>query len=814
MPRAKSILLVLMLLPMFASLGPATCFPRLEFPSYRVVRLAPGSDLEYRARETLLTAKPGTIVEFPAGNWEFTDELIVPTSHIVLRGAGIDRTTLDFTNQQTGAQGILGTADGFVIQGLRVLNPKGDGVRVEGANGVVFQNMLVEWNTQPDNLHGAYGIYPVQCRNVLIDDSEVRGSSDAGIYVGQSEHIIVRRSRARENVAGIEIENSIDADVYLNYATNNTGGLLIFDNPGLQRYGCRAHTDPTKDQPNCRGTRAWANWILDNNHENFSNGGTVSLVPPGTGVIVMATDKIELFNNVIRNHQTVNTTVISFRITQVPFGDSAYDPYPEQIEIHDNEYQDGGYNPVGELGQIMSLSFNPAGTPEDQIVPIPDVLYENIYLDTSMRINLNPTPPPNQWALPDSVEVCAHDNSRPDGSEAESARAAGHYQNADHYTCLHPRRDATVLEPISEPPVVTDPYTPEQIAELCAADGPGVNWDAVAVDCPVLSDYQLYQDPTEPRSAPNAPGVPFDLTTPLFSDYAQKDRIVYVPPGTQATYSEGGVWEFPVGTIISKTFTFAHDLRTPEVRGSDVVETRLLLHRSDGWQGRAYIWNAARTEATLALGGGSKLVTWTAADGTTRQTNYQIPNIAQCSRCHAGPNGDEPIGPKTRLLNRDFDYGGGVVENQITHWANAGILAGAPGDPSVAPQFPLWADPNSGTLDERARAYLEINCAHCHNPTGHARFTGLYLEASRPVGAETGVCKRPGSAGAGAGGLDYDIVPGQPDTSIMIYRMASTQAQIKMPELAKSVVHEEGTQAIANWIATLTGDCPDPTGGN
>src|SRR5262249_6586896 len=151
-----------------------------------------------------------------------------------------------------------------------------------------------------------------------------------------------------------------------------------------------------------------------------------------------------------------------------------------------------------------------------------------------------------------------------------------------------------------------------EIAALCAADGPGVNWDAAAVDCPVLSDYQLYQDPTEPRSAPNAGGTPFDLTTPLFSDYAQKDRIVYLPPGTQATYSENGVWEFPVGTILSKTFTFSHDLRTPAERGDDVVETRLLIRRAGGWVGRAYIWDAGRTEATLALGGGSKHVSWIA----------------------------------------------------------------------------------------------------------------------------------------------------------------------------------------------------------
>jgi hypothetical protein len=288
--------------------------------------------------------------EFPAGNWTFDDEPIGATSHIALRGRGPLATTLDFTGQQTGAQGILATEDGFVIQSMRVLNPKGDGVRVEGADGVVFQGLHVEWNTSPENLHGAYGIYPVQCTNVLVDNSQVRGSSDAGIYVGQSDGIIVRRSWAFENVAGIEIENSKNADVYLNYATNNTGGLLVFDNPGLQYYGCRAHTDPAKDQPTCRGTR----------------------------IIVMATDTVEIFNNVIRDHQTVNIVVVSFKLTQVPFSDPNYNLYPERIDIHDNELADGGYDPVGDLGIIIHAAFYPAN--------LPDIVVDDITRD------IDPTP--------------------------------------------------------------------------------------------------------------------------------------------------------------------------------------------------------------------------------------------------------------------------------------------------------------------------------------------------------------------------------------------------------------------------------------
>lgn len=796
MRLARPALLALLLLPLVAAVGPSTCWPRIEFPGYTVVRLVPGTDIEFQARAALETAKPGTIIEFPAGTFRFDDELIVATSHIVLRGRGPLATTLDFTGQQTGAQGILGTEDGFAIQDMRVLNPKGDGVRVEGADGVIFQGLHVEWNTFPDNLHGAYGIYPVQCKNVLVDNAQVRGSSDAGIYVGQSDGIIVRRSRAFENVAGIEIENSKNADVYLNYAYDNTGGLLVFDNPGLPYYGCRAHTDPAKNEPGCRGTRVFSNWIVNNNHANFANGGTVALVPPGTGMILMATDDVEIFSNVVRDHKTVNIVAVSFLLTQVPFSDPNYNPYPERIDIYNNELEDGGYEPEGDLGIIMAQAIFPD--------PLPDVSIDNIFLDPTMK--------EADGTLPEEVEICVTDNYGDGGpaSFGTMKKIAGSNYRSEYFDCTHVRRSATQLAPLSVPPIVEDPYTPEEVAAACQAGTPataGVNWSAAEYDCPTLADYRLFQDPTEPRNNANAPGVPFDLTTPLFSDYAQKDRIVYLPPGTQATYDANGVFQFPVGTIISKTFTFGHDLRAPAVPGDDVVETRLLIHRADGWKGRAYIWNAERTEAFLAIGGGAKDVTWIASDGAPRETTYQIPNAAQCSRCHNGANGDEPIGPKARLLNRDFDYGGGVVENQLTYWTDVGILAGAPVDPASVARLPNWHDPNDGTVEARARGYLESNCMHCHNPTGAARFTGLYLEASRPFDSRVGRCKRPGSAGPGAGGLDYDIVPGNPDESIMIYRMAATAPQIKMPELAKSVVHDEGTQAVAEWIATLDGSC-------
>jgi uncharacterized repeat protein (TIGR03806 family) len=365
-----------------------------------------------------------------------------------------------------------------------------------------------------------------------------------------------------------------------------------------------------------------------------------------------------------------------------------------------------------------------------------------------------------------------------------------------------------VLSDFTPAPEVVDPYTPEQIAALCDAGAPaalGVNWAAAVVNCPTLASYRLFEDPADPTRRPNG-GVPFDLTTPLFSDYALKDRFVFVPPGQQAQYSDSAVFSFPVGTIIAKSFRFAHDLRDPGA-GDDLIETRLLIRRAEGWAGMAYVWNEARTEATLALGGGAVPVEWIHGDGSVRSTTYQIPNTGQCLRCHSSStDGAVPIGPTARMLNKGFDYGGGA-ENQLVHWTTLGLLAGAPADPASAPRLPVWNDPADGTLELRARAYLESNCAHCHRPGGAARQSGLYLEAARPLSSSYGLCKGPVSAGPGAGGLAYDLVPGDPLASILVFRMARSEAQIKMPELSRSVVHEEGVALVSDWIASLPGNC-------
>lgn len=314
-----------------------------------------------------------------------------------------------------------------------------------------------------------------------------------------------------------------------------------------------------------------------------------------------------------------------------------------------------------------------------------------------------------------------------------------------------------------------------------------------------LSQYGLFAG--DPVAQIPAEGViPYDLNSALFSDYAEKFRFVKLPPGTHATYRDADAFEFPVGTVIAKTFAYPRDARDPS-KGRRLIETRILKRESDGWIGLPYVWNSAQTEATLDVAGDTLDVSWIHTDGRARTNNYIIPNVNQCKGCHKRGEEVTPIGPKARHLNRDFAYRGGE-ENQLAHWSRLGALAGAP-LPDRAPRLAAWDDPKSGTLDDRARAWLEINCAHCHNPEGPARSSGLDLMAAQRYPAAFGVNKPPVAAGIGSGGRLYDVVPGRPDESILAYRIASTHPGVMMPELGKRLVHEEGVALVREWIAAM-----------
>jgi uncharacterized repeat protein (TIGR03806 family) len=306
----------------------------------------------------------------------------------------------------------------------------------------------------------------------------------------------------------------------------------------------------------------------------------------------------------------------------------------------------------------------------------------------------------------------------------------------------------------------------------------------------LLSDYGLFADGPEQRPAPGV--IPYTVANPLWSDGAEKLRFVRLPAGAApAPYAEDGPLDLPVGSVLVKTFAF------PSGDGLRLIETRLLIRQADGWTAWPYLWNDAGTDAELKLAGAHVKLDATMPDGTVRRVRYAVPNRNQCKGCHAG--GDQaigPIGPKIRNLNL-IEPGGG---RQLDRLAAAGVLAEAPAD---APAVPAPFDPAAGTVDERARSYLDANCGHCHRPGGPADTSGLYLtwEEDRPV--HRGVNKPPVAAGRGSGGREVSIAPGDPDASILLFRMASEDPGVMMPELGRTVADPLGVALIRNYIAEM-----------
>ncbi|MCI5045876.1 MAG: right-handed parallel beta-helix repeat-containing protein [Aquisalinus sp.] len=322
------------------------------------------ADYAATLRSQLLDAQPGDVIEIPAGNYSFDRSLSLSVDNVTIRGAGMDETILSFKGQVAGAEGLLVTADNFTIENLAIEDTKGDALKINECKNVIIRGVRTAWTGEPKTSNGAYGMYPVQCENVLIEDSVAIGASDAGIYVGQSQNIIVRRNRVEYNVAGLEIENSIGADVYENIATNNTGGILVFNMPNLPQPG---HT-----------TRVYNNDVYENNTRNFGHPGTpVASVPAGSGIVVNSNDKVEIFDNRIADNKTANIIISSVYSTGYEglSTQDDFDPYPEGIFVHGNELSGGGNAPDGmELKALKTLMFGLNGS-------FPDVLWDG-YVNT------------------------------------------------------------------------------------------------------------------------------------------------------------------------------------------------------------------------------------------------------------------------------------------------------------------------------------------------------------------------------------------------------------------------------------------------
>ena len=311
-----------------------------------------------------------------------------------------------------------------------------------------------------------------------------------------------------------------------------------------------------------------------------------------------------------------------------------------------------------------------------------------------------------------------------------------------------------------------------------------------------LSEFNFFIDNS--AQVPHDKVVPYELISTLFSDYSYKQRWVYVPTNQKATYyKESSVFDFPVGSALIKTFYYPIDERDPG-QGMNLLETRLLLKKENGWEAVSYAWNDEQNEAFKKIAGKTINVSWTNFLGEEEDVRYRVPNVNQCKECHAADDMITPIGPKARNINKDFNYEEGEF-NQLDYWMTKQIIDSHPLE-LVSPVD--WSD-ESQNINDRVRSYLDVNCGHCHSPTGNANSTGLYLHLDETRDIHLGIYKKPVATGRGSGGLKYSIVPGKPEESILLHRMISLDPGVMMPESGRALSHHEAVEMVREWILLL-----------
>lgn len=318
------------------------------------IAVSPGPDVQEKLQEALIEAQDGDVVSLAAGVYELTEGLSLDVDGVTVRGAGMDATVLSFKGQLDAGEGLLVTSNKVLLEDFAVEDARGDGIKAKGSDQITFRRIRVEWTAGPDVNNGAYAIYPVESKNVLIEGSVAIAASDAGIYVGQSQNIIVRNNRAEKNVAGIEIENSYYADVHDNIAIHNTGGILVFDLPNLNQMG--GHS-----------IRVYKNIISENDTPNYAKKGTtVADVPMGTGMLIMANRNVHVFKNTFNKNAMVHVAIVSYF---EDYEDENFYPHPRTIVVRDNEYGEGGYGPSGEVGKVFA---------EVSGLPVPDIVWDGV----------------------------------------------------------------------------------------------------------------------------------------------------------------------------------------------------------------------------------------------------------------------------------------------------------------------------------------------------------------------------------------------------------------------------------------------------
>ena len=336
----------------------------------------PPANIEKTLQEQLISAKPGSVIDLPEGKFHFDRTLSLTVDNVTLRGKGMDKTILSFAGQKEGAQGLLVKANGFTIEDVGIEDSDGDALTIQGGSNIIVRRVRAEWTRGPNENNGPYAIYPVECKNLLVEDSVARGAADAGIYVGQSENVVLRRNRSEHNVDGFEVENTENADVYDNIMTHNTGGIGVFNLPNLPRQGGKH-------------VRVFNNQIVDNNTPNFApkSLGPIHDLPTGTGIYVMAISDVEAFHNKIQGNNTVNVFLINYQtgigdsvqetasspITQQIFApkDARYYPFPQRIYFHDNDISGGGKSADNRIAVMKAMADALGGN-------LPDILYDGL----------------------------------------------------------------------------------------------------------------------------------------------------------------------------------------------------------------------------------------------------------------------------------------------------------------------------------------------------------------------------------------------------------------------------------------------------
>ncbi|GLR27628.1 parallel beta-helix domain-containing protein [Limnobacter litoralis] len=943
----------------------------------RVFLIKPGPNATTDMVKAMVQLKPKDVLRFDCGFFNLTTGIqITATEDVTIEGCGKDNTFLSFRDSNSQEGFLASNVVGVTLQDLTIGDSPGDAIKMKGVNhGNILRaraiwssgrktaaevpitaqnfkqqvkvgctdparhdpnnpNPLETDHSSPDytvsTASGRYGIYPVQSRNILVEDTESIGASDAGIYVGQTNIAKIRKSRAAFNVFGFEIENVQNGEYSENVAECNSGGFLVYDLDNLTQYGSKS--------------RVYNNIARNNNTYNFAvPGSIVSNVPRGSGLITLAYDKIDIFGNTFENNGTAGIILTSYDLLGEN-GDRRMDVYSEAVNIYGNTFKNNGNDlPSPDFATIVATQGSQISTAFPAVVGIKNaaagggyrgahIVWDG-YMDSLNKDCAAPTDKDGKPVPVDAEGKPIQGNQYPNPScrynkykfDTQGKRIVPKWW----FSCINPDNnfssdslafsnfhgtrglDAVVnlntndptknlsVEYINSiasgipllaadldvskhncmarfgaglphlPDFAFEPYTPTgayapepvqaRVDALCNAPQKAgeVNEAAYEVNCPDLAQYNLFADAQDPRSMPNGQGMPYVLNTKLFSDYALKHRVMFIPRGKKAVFLAdedkriNSTIDFPVGTIIAKTFAFVDQPKGTEMP----YETRLLIkrQREDGqkyWEGLEYVWQTGEGGARKALltqYGGTASASWDYVDNDTGvrhqgSTNeYLLPNASQCSVCHSNNDvdpGTAPIGPKPRNLNRAYHTESPLAVGQSQHAVNGknqlkfmcdnGLMTGCPSSFNLDsrgvatnvrhnPRFNMAGDSglpanSKGDIEARARSYLEANCAHCHNENGQASNTGFYLDVFRRVDGNMGVCKKPTASGTeGRGGRIYDITPAHSDQSILTYRIGpdATAIAARMPQLGRSVVDTEAVALISKWIDTVVDNTYD-----